>query len=234
MVDPVEPAKVMTAVDSLGCTVKYILTTHNHWDHAGGNEEMSNLVPDAPVVAGENDGVPSCTLPVSHGQILALGKSSILVLDTPCHTPGHVCYYVRSEESQEAGAVFTGDTLFLGGCGNLNSGTPAQLHHALLNVLGSLPDETQVYYGHNYNEKNLRWAQHVEPTNAAVAAKLQETRDNNARSEFTHSTIGGEKSYNPFMRVELPSMQEWADCSGDAVATLLKVRQGKDVWGRSN
>ena len=63
-------------------------------------------------------------------------------LATPCHTTGHICYYVTSEGEQGDKAVFTGDTLFVGGCGRFFEGTPQQMCHALCDVLASLPKET--------------------------------------------------------------------------------------------
>lgn len=68
------------------------------------------------------------------------------VLYTPCHTPGHVCYHVDGDPP----LVFTGDTMFVAGCGNFNSGTPAMMHHAMVEVLGKLPPATRVYCGHEY------------------------------------------------------------------------------------
>ena len=68
-------------------------------------------------------------------------------LFTPCHTTGHICYFVHSNSAGSAPlppAVFTGDTLFIGGCGRFFEGTAEQMHHALNVVLAGLPDETLV------------------------------------------------------------------------------------------
>jgi len=233
----VEPAKVLRAAEESGLRVVMVLTTHSHWDHSGGNAEIASKLGDGvPIVAGRNDGVETCTKPVGHGDVLELGRISISVLDTPCHTAGHVCYLAKlnaEDQVAEPGVVFTGDTLFVGGSGNLNSGTPEQMAHALHSVLGGLPDETRVFCGHNYTAKNLRWALQIEPENRAAQEKLQQAEELDSRKEFIHSTIGQEKSFNPFMRAALSSIQEWAGTPGDASAALLKVRQGKDAWGRS-
>ena len=73
-------------------------------------------------------------------------SSTVTVLSTPCHTAGHICYLVD-------GNVFTGDTMFVSGCGNFNSGTPAQMASAFQKIL-ALPDETLVWVGHEYTCKN--------------------------------------------------------------------------------
>ncbi|GBG32616.1 Hydroxyacylglutathione hydrolase, mitochondrial [Hondaea fermentalgiana] len=235
VVDPVTPSKVIEAAKERGVKITHVLTTHSHWDHAGGNEEIAKIFKEAgeelTVVGGKNDGIPACTLPVGQGDTIQIGGIEVAVLDVPCHTPGHVAFLASC--GAETPVVFTGDTLFVGGCGNFNSGTPEQMHHALINVLGKLDDNTRVFVGHNYTEKNLRWALHVEPENPAVKAKLEETRKSNEEKVFISSTIGQEKQFNPFMRCVIPEIQQHFQTPGDEVATLLRVRRGKDEWGRS-
>jgi len=231
-VDPVEPRKVLEVAKGKGARVSHILTTHAHWDHAGGNVEFAGKVPGIIVVGGVNDGIPACTHPVRQGDVLQLGDIKVEVLDVPCHTPGHVAFLASKGDAPKS--VFTGDTLFVGGCGNFNSGTPQQMYHALIEVLGALPDNTGVFVGHNYTEKNLRWALHCEPDNQHVQAKLAQARQLDQQKSFIPSTIGKEKLFNPFMRCVLPSMQEKFGKSGKPVEALLEIRRGKDLWGKSN
>mmetsp|Transcript_43916 Transcript_43916/g.70268 ORF Transcript_43916/g.70268 Transcript_43916/m.70268 type:complete len:247 (+) Transcript_43916:177-917(+) len=210
-VDPADAKEVFEAANKLGVRITHVLTTHDHWDHAQGNLELVRMLGGegkVEVLGGRNDNIPACTRAVGDGDSFQVGTVEVRVLDTPCHTPGHVCYVTK--ETDGTPCVFTGDTLFVGGSGNLNSGTAAQMKYALIDVLGALDDETRVYVGHNYTEKNLRFALHVEPENEYVIKKLEEARDKNSRREFICSTIGGEKQYNPFMRCTLPSIQEWA------------------------
>jgi Zn-dependent hydrolases, including glyoxylases len=91
-------------------------------------------------VLGGDDRIDALTQKVGHGDELTLGSLAIKCLFTPCHTTGHICYYVTSGENTPA--VFTGDTLFLGGCGRFFEGTADQMHKALVETLGVLPDET--------------------------------------------------------------------------------------------
>ena len=111
----------------------------------------------------------------------------------------------------EAKAVFSGDTLFAGGCGRLFEGNAEMMFTALVEKLGVLPDDTRVFCGHEYTTSNLEFAAHVEPGNEAVKKALARVGD--ARSgaapdwhaatpaEMTvPSTIRDEHAANPFMR----------------------------------
>lgn len=172
-VDAVEPDKVEAAARAAGVVVTLVLTTHNHWDHAGGNEAYAKMREGLVVVGGVGDGAAGTTREVSHGEKLSLGALKITVLGTPCHTPGHVCYLVEDPRDEAPAAVFTGDTLFSSGCGKFNAGTAQQMHHALNEVLAKLPGDTEVYNGHEYTVSNLKFALSVEPENAAMREKME-------------------------------------------------------------
>ena len=92
----------------------------------------------------------------------SLGGIQISCLFTPCHTTGHICYYVTQDTDR---FVFTGDTLFLGGSGRFFEGTAEMMYSAMVEKLGSLPADTKVYCGHEYSLQNLAYGQHVEPEN---------------------------------------------------------------------
>ena len=84
----------------------------------------------------------------------------------PCHTNGHIALHFPNEK-----AVFTGDTLFIAGCGRLFEGTAADMHNNMVK-LTALPDDTRVYCGHEYTVKNLQFALTLEPNNAKVQAEI--------------------------------------------------------------
>lgn len=150
-IDPVEPDKVLAAASKAGALITHILTTHKHWDHAGGNSEMRKLLPDVPVLGGAGDGVAACTWQVQEGEVFRIGRDlRVECLLTPGHTMGHICYAVTDErglKERAQRAVFTGDTLFVGGAGKFFEGSPADML-ASLSKLGALPPETFVYCGH--------------------------------------------------------------------------------------
>lgn len=226
VVDPVDPDSVLAAVEEEGVELTTILTTHHHWDHAGGNKELISKVPGLTVIGGDEriDGV---TRYVKHGDQLTVGGLEVQCLFTPCHTTGHICYYVTGGQDK---LVFTGDTLFLGGCGRFFEGTADQMYHALVTVLGGLPGDTKVYCGHEYSLQNLPFGQQVEPDNRDIAAKIrwcQAQREASPPLPTVPSTIAEEKLLNPFMRVCEPSVQSHVG-ETDPVQTMRKVRLEKD------
>lgn len=131
-VDPVEADKVKAKADELGLTIRAILTTHHHADHAGGNEDLRRLLqndqPGLPIYGGD-DRILALTTPVGQGDIIHLGRDEqrldIQVLSTPCHTRGHVLYYAHGAE--DSPVLFTGDTLFVAGCGRFFEGDGDQM-----------------------------------------------------------------------------------------------------------
>lgn len=230
VVDPVEPEKVLEVAKQNGADVKMVLTTHHHWDHAGGNDKIRQLVPGIKVYGGSIDNVKGCTNKVENGDKISLGAEvDILSLHTPCHTKGHISYYVTDKE-EETPAVFTGDTLFIAGCGKFFEGTAEQMYQSLCVTLGSLPKPTRVYCGHEYTVKNLQFALTVEPENTKIAEKLSWAQNQRKAGLPTiPSTIAEELETNPFMRVDVPEVQRKVGCSSP-VEALREIRKLKDNW----
>jgi len=228
IVDPVEPDKVIKAVKEENVNLTTVLTTHHHWDHSGGNEKLFKQMPSLTVVGGD-ERVGALNKKVTHGDTLAVGQLNIECLFTPCHTKGHICYFVTSNEPNVDPLVFTGDTLFVAGCGKFFEGTPQQMYRALIEVLRNLPENTKVYCGHEYTVTNLKFAAKVEPNNEDITKKLLWAQDLRSKNESTiPSTIGDEKKTNPFMRVDVPSLQNHANKVNDAIGTMETLRQQKD------
>jgi len=120
-------------------------------------------------------------------------------LATPCHTKDSICYYVTDRSLPDAApVVFTGDTLFTGGCGRFFEGDGTQMN-AALTYLGTLPNSTLVYSGHEYTGGNLSFAKSVDPDNKALE-RLQELVDAHKITQG-YGTIGDEKEWNVFMRL---------------------------------
>ncbi|XP_077239261.1 metallo-hydrolase/oxidoreductase superfamily protein [Tasmannia lanceolata] len=229
-VDPVEPEKILKVAEENGADLKMVLTTHHHWDHAGGNNKIKQLVPGIKVFGGSLDNVEGCTDKLENGDKFSLGKDvNILSLHTPCHTKGHISYYVTSKAGEDP-TVFTGDTLFVAGCGKFFEGTAEQMYQSLCVTLGSLPKPTRVYCGHEYTEKNLRFALTVEPENEKIKQKLSWAQNQRQKNLPTiPSTIEEEWETNPFMRVDLPELQARVGCNSP-VEALRELRKLKDNW----
>ncbi|KAF7655591.1 hypothetical protein LDENG_00053940 [Lucifuga dentata] len=227
IVDPVEPVKVIEAVRKHGANLTTILTTHHHWDHAGGNEKMVKLIRGLKVCGGD-DRVDALTKKVSHSHSFKLGSLNVKCLSTPCHTTGHICYYVTQENSTEPPAVFTGDTMFIAGCGKFFEGTAEQMYKALIEVLGRLPPETRVYCGHEYTINNLKFARHVEPDSDVIHKKLAWAKEKCDKGEPTiPSTLADEFTFNPFMRVNEKAVQDHVKQT-DPIETMRSLRKEKD------
>ncbi|KAI8998260.1 putative hydroxyacyl glutathione hydrolase [Gaertneriomyces semiglobifer] len=213
VVDPVEPHKVLPVVDKSGAALTGIITTHHHLDHAGGNEELLRNRSGLKVWGGD-DRIYGLTDNVRDEQKFKMGNLEVTPLFTPCHTSGSICFYVVDPKSGEK-AVFTGDTLFIAGCGRFFEGGAKEMHEALIDTLGKLPKDTKVYCGHEYTKSNLKFAQHVEPSNEVVTQKLVWC---DSHPCTVPSTIGEEFEINPFMRVNMPAVRKAAGLSDDASA----------------
>eukprot|EP00112_Aurelia_sp_Birch-Aquarium-sp1_P017953 Seg4218.4 transcript_id=Seg4218.4/GoldUCD/mRNA.D3Y31 product="Hydroxyacylglutathione hydrolase mitochondrial" protein_id=Seg4218.4/GoldUCD/D3Y31 len=228
IIDPVEPAKVLAAVREENVKLTTVLTTHHHWDHAGGNADLCSKV-DGLKVFGGDERIGALTDKVKHGDKLTVGSFNISCLFTPCHTTGHICYYIDGD-GQLPPSVFTGDTLFVSGCGRFFEGTAEQMHHALMEVLATLPPSTTVYCGHEYTISNLKYALHVEPENQDIQEKLawaKNRRENNLPT--IPSTIADELKCNPFMRVNNPNVQRHTNTT-DPISTMGALRKEKDSF----
>lgn len=177
-----------------------ILTLSSHHDHAGGNSETLKHYP-LPILGGRD--CAKVTQTPSHNSTFPLSEGSsikVQALHTPCHTQDSICWLFTDGEER---AVFTGDTLFTGGCGRFFEGTPKEMHTALNEVLASLPDDTKVYPGHEYTKGNVKFGETV-LQNAAMM-KLKEYTEENKRTEGKF-TIGDEKAHNVFMRLEVSTL----------------------------
>lgn len=110
-------------------THEQLLCTHKHWDHAGGNEQLAAAIQNLAVVTTKHEEIPAATVKLGNGDTYALTPTlQVTALFTPCHTRGHVLFYVTSkdEEGTTAPVLFSGDTLFVGGCGRFFEGDGAQ------------------------------------------------------------------------------------------------------------
>lgn len=232
IVDPVAPETVVEAVKLQNVNLTTVLTTHHHWDHAGGNKQLKQMMPNL-LFYGGDDRIDCLTKKVSHETTLSIGNLAVKCLFTPCHTSGHICYYVTSKTHSgiETKAVFTGDTLFIGGCGRFFEGTPDQMNKSLNEILGSLPEDTNVYCGHEYTVANLKFGLHVEPQNKDILNALTEAQERRSKSPpepTIPSTIGTEKLINPFMRVDQTTVRAHAGGTTSDVQTMEAIRTEKD------
>ena len=138
-----ETRPIEEAVEAEGAKVKYAVATHEHFDHVSTLHELAVKL-GAKVVAHSNSPI-QCDLRVADGQELPLGGKSVKVLHTPGHTEDSICLYVE-------GAVFTGDTLFVGTIGRFDHDRAQAIYDSLHRVILGLPASTMMYPGHDYGE----------------------------------------------------------------------------------
>jgi hydroxyacylglutathione hydrolase len=230
IVDASESAPVREAIDREHARVRAIWSTHHHWDHVGGNAELAREM-GLEVVGHASDAgrLPALSRGVEMRDVVRVGEIEARCIHIPGHTLGAVAYFVDGGNER---IVFTGDTLFSAGCGRLFEGTPAQMH-ASLSLLIELPKDTRVYCGHEYTESNLRFAAHVEPSNAEVGrARDRAARLRSEGKPTVGTTLEEERRYNPFLRVRSPELRQTLGIAPDAndVAAFAAVRAAKDSF----
>jgi hydroxyacylglutathione hydrolase len=230
VVDASEAQPVITAVEKADVKLAAIWSTHHHFDHVGGNEEVVRHFGLSDVYAHVSDRgrVPGQTKFMESGRSFTMGSLTVETLHIPGHTLGAIAYIVSGEGGPRA--VFTGDTMFIAGCGRLFEGTPAQMHASLAS-LARLGDDTRVYCGHEYTLANLKFAAHVEPGNPDVERATERVSALRAEGKATvPSTMGDEKRMSPFLRASLPEIRRRVGVGPEAsdVEAFAAVRRAKD------
>jgi len=233
IVDCSDAGPVLREVERRGLRLEAVLSTHHHFDHVGGNNDAADAIPKLRVIGSRADRtrVPALTEALADGESFEVAGLRGRALFIPAHTSGHLAYFFE----EGVPSVFSGDTLFAAGCGRLFEGSPAQMMHSL-GKLAALPDATRIYCGHEYTEKNLRFAHELEPTNKDVADKLKRVEALRADGKPTvPSTIAEEKATNPFLRWKNPELRatirkRFPDLPEDDVAVFAKTRELKDAY----
>ncbi|KAI7850575.1 beta-lactamase-like protein [Circinella umbellata] len=224
VIDCVDPIKILNVVSQTGAKLTSVFVTHHHWNHCGGNIELVAKKPGL-AVYGADARVPEINFVCKDNEEFKLGSIIVTPLHTPCHTKGHVCYYVTDPSTNEK-AVFTGDTLFVAGVGKFYEGDARDMYRILFHVISKLPDDTWVYCGHEYTKTNLKFALSLEPHNEALLAKWSWCQD---KQSTVPSTIAQEKLYNPFLRVNEQSIQMITG-KNDPVEALATLRELKNAF----
>ena len=222
-----QPEEILKCVMREGVTLRKVLTTHKHWDHAGGNSKMKDLFPNIEIVGSNVDDVEGCTTFVQDGSFISLSNISINCILTPGHTMGHISYFAEHNDEK---VVFTGDCLFIGGVGKFFEGTASDMHISLFEKLAKLPKETLVYCGHEYTLSNYKFALSVDRENEHLISANSRAISLRAIGKPTMpSSIDDEMKTNPFLRIYEKALQEsCGQGSLDPIQILHNVRDMKN------
>jgi hydroxyacylglutathione hydrolase len=225
-IDAPEAPAVEHALQDAGWRLTDILVTHHHADHTQGIQALKDKYKCRVVApAGEAAKIPAVDETVREGDAVKVGKLSANVIETPGHTLGHIAYWFHKDQ-----IAFVGDTLFSIGCGRVIEGTPQQMWTSLLK-LRDLPDDTQIYCGHEYTLSNIKFALTVDKDNPVLTAREAQARRQVDEGEPTIPvTIGDEKLANPFLRADVPDLASDIGMAGRPAAEVfaeIRARKNK-------
>ena len=225
IVDPSEFMPCDTIISKNYKKLDFILNTHHHYDHVGGNEELKKKY-NSKVLGFENDKnrIPQIDTVLKDNQEFKIGTLNFTTIFIPGHTRGHVAFYFKKER-----VVFSGDTLFSLGCGRVFEGTYKQMFQSL-NKLKNLPGETKVYCGHEYTFKNLEFCLKFNPNNDFLKKKKDDIKLSLKNKKPTiPSTIADEIKTNIFFRVNDPDVKKAINLENSPdIEIFTKLRDLKD------
>ena len=211
VIDPAEADPIIKYLDDNKIKLKFILNTHHHYDHVGGNQKLKEKY-GAIVIGykGDKERIPEIDILLSDQETWKHENFEAKIIHIPGHTLGHICFYFYNEKS-----VFTGDTLFSLGCGRIFEGTYSQMFDSLMK-LKELPEDTKVYCGHEYTKKNSDFCLTHDTNNENLKTKVNliDAKLKNGLPTIP-STIKDELECNIFLR-------------SNNVEAFLKLRDLKD------
>ncbi len=232
VVDPSEVGPPASVLEDRGLILRGVLATHHHWDHTHGIVELvrqfggpsSEIIvaahaSDAHRIAGLTHAVeaPTDRYVPSGLKLTPTRDLELQARHIPGHTTGAIAWMIPADPTgasvRPTADVFTGDTLFAAGCGRLFEGTPAQMHASLRALTIDLPDDTRLWFGHEYTAANLRFAAVAEPDNDDITVRQAELAETT-----TPTTVALEKATNPFVRA-------------GSVEEMAARRRAKDGFG---
>ena len=198
VVDPSEAKPIIDYIEKNNIKLKYILNTHHHYDHVGGNTELkkkygSNVVG----FKDDKDRIPEIDILVEDGKIWKKENFEANIYHIPGHTSGHIAFHFFKEKK-----IFTGDTLFSLGCGRIFEGTYKQMFESL-NKIKKLPKNTEIFCGHEYTLQNSNFCIINDPNNSKLKNRIIEIKQKIKNNLPTiPTTLENEMECNIFLKAE--------------------------------
>ena len=208
VVDPSEANPIINFLKNKNINLKYILNTHHHFDHIGGNKDLKKKFGSKIVgYKGDSYRIPEIDLQLENNQIWESENFKAKIIHVPGHTSGHICFHFFREK-----IVFTGDTLFSLGCGRIFEGTYKEMFESLKKIK-RLPKETKIYCGHEYTQSNSKFCITHDSENLNLKKKIKKINSLIQKGMPTiPSTIKDELDCNIFLRSkELKSFSKLRD-----------------------
>ncbi len=203
-IDAPEEAAVAAAAKRRGWKISHIFTTHHHTDHVEGNLALKEQF-GCEIIGPVNEAVaiPGLDKSMADGDSFLFGDHVVNVIETPGHTVGHICYHFADDK-----LLFAADTLFALGCGRLLERPAADMWHSL-QKLAVLPDETAIYFGHEYTLSNARFALTIDPDNERLKTRAAEIGGSARRRQVHDPDDAGprKRKPNPFLRAADPAIR---------------------------
>ena len=198
VVDPSEFNPVNLEISKTYKKLDFILNTHHHHDHVGGNIDLKKKYNSKIVCSSYDEGrIPGADIKKSDGDQFSLGETEFKIMHIPGHTLGHIAFY-----SQKNKVIFTGDTLFSLGCGRIFEGTFEQMFKSLEKIK-SLPKNTMMYCGHEYTKNNGQFCTSIDEENRKLQNRIKNADDKIKNNLPTIPiTLGEELETNIFLRCE--------------------------------
>ena len=207
--------------------LNYILNTHHHFDHVGGNLELKKIY-NAKIVgfAEDKHRIPGIDVTLLNNEKWSFGNSIVKVFHIPGHTLGHICFFFEKEK-----IVFTGDTLFSLGCGKIFEGTHEQMINSL-NKIKQLPKDTMIYCGHEYTYKNAEFCMKYDSENIDLKKKFEKIKKLRSQNLPTiPSALGDEIKSNIFLRCDQNVVKIKLNMKNQEDSKVFnKVRDLKDTF----
>ena len=171
VVDPSEALPIINFLEKKKLKLDYILNTHHHYDHIGGNIELKEMY-NAKIVgfAGDKHRIIGIDIKLEDNANWYFGNSFVKILHIPGHTLGHICFFFEKQK-----IAFTGDTLFSLGCGRIFEGNHKQMLKSL-NIIKKLPKDTKIYCGHEYSYKNAEFCIKYDKGNIDLNKKFEKIK----------------------------------------------------------